>query len=1104
MKWLKIYTLCLFFTSFAWLSACSPDSDDGQALRSVADALDPRPNHPESLAAQLQRYRGQAEFVNFAPRRMLAEGVGLGKGQNAEGSRAIQEADLFKVGPKDSHLLYVLNDYRGLQVIDFSQGPEAPRLLSRAPATGDESIEMYFDAANMQLVVLGRRWSADYRMGPQGRLTVYSVAEPEHPRQLASMDVQGDIADSRLVGDVLYVASSRWTYDQTAANGQGWVTSYRLKPGKLEQVQSYALSLPIRSLDTMNIVETFVNGQLKYYLVSILDSIPFIWRDRKSTIELVDISDPKGQVLPVMMVTAKGDIRERSATTIKDGTLIVVSNAWVKDPDGRQIRKVSVESFSLPDEHAKVIDSREAQFRQLWWERSMRSIPHGADPQSYGDLLSRDPLYGLKGWFVKEDDGRLVKTLPDQVVSVGDTSGLHADLQDVRFLGNRLYVFWVPANQVDPLDVFDISRPANELRYLGRTLFEGWMERAIPLQFQGRDFILSLGWIVPALGEGRRQAQAMLFELPHESGEGSPAVTKLDQITLDDPQLWAYFNDTDKTIQVKVQDNGRGLVLFPAYMGGEHYRSGGKIVSFDLAAATGMQLKEGGFLTADASWLRRVFNNPEIDRIHTLTDRSLSTFDTGWDTAATSDRFIESVSTLELARDIVAYTQVQVGGKAYGVQMIARDSMDVLQNQTELRLVAAGDGDAEKARMVLSIELEGRFETFILSKDGDLMVLTTRNIQAVKDDSWQQRFEFHRVHLQAKVGFAPTAQIVSTSWDRNDAMGPIPFIGKFGPWYGWTLPEVFHLEQDRYLIASGRQLRLVQGQGVGLDNKDVSGLLDCLPKDYEDLTIIELGGQLMVSYARPVQSDGTAFAEYRLTKQFMVALDRQTLALVCQNAVNIPGRPLSLQGQKLVTLEDRFLGFESQSLEQDRNGEPRQPMEYQYPYLVQTLTSLRWRGQGASLEDVYALDTARSEVLVSPIGLIFVEQSQEWTPRFLVRLGVDSSLRFVRRGFVMRHAETYVDTRVLKVLPVDERGAAYLVQIGQKASVLQEREDALAPLTLRLQDAAEKEVDEVPLSWWFGYGRESQDRIHYDFPSGRLSLAQGLWGVQQFVIKKGS
>lgn len=104
--------------------------------------------------------------------------------------------------------------------------------------------------------------------------------------------------------------------------------------------------------------------------------------------------------------------------------------------------------------------------------------------------------HGLQGIFVRQEDGHITKIFADQSVTVGDSTGLHASLQDVRFVGDSLYVFWVPANQVDSLDVFDASHPATEISYRGRTLFEGWMERAIPFAYNGDHYILGLGWVV--------------------------------------------------------------------------------------------------------------------------------------------------------------------------------------------------------------------------------------------------------------------------------------------------------------------------------------------------------------------------------------------------------------------------------------------------------------------------------------------------------------------------------------------------------------------------------------------------------------------------------
>ena len=77
---------------------------------------------------------------------------------------------------------------------------------------------------------------------------------------------------------------------------------------------------------------------------------------------------------------------------------------------------------------------------------------------AHRDVLTADAETGLKGRFVKQvatsGATALTKPLADSTVTVGNTQGLSASLQDVRFHDGLLYVYWVPANNIDPLDLF--------------------------------------------------------------------------------------------------------------------------------------------------------------------------------------------------------------------------------------------------------------------------------------------------------------------------------------------------------------------------------------------------------------------------------------------------------------------------------------------------------------------------------------------------------------------------------------------------------------------------------------------------------------------------
>ncbi|RZA25163.1 MAG: hypothetical protein EOP10_07730 [Proteobacteria bacterium] len=848
----------------------------------------------------------------------------------------------------------MLNPYRGLQIIDFSEGADKPKRLGRTDATGNEVIEMIFDETNMHIVVLERSWLP--LGGGQGYLKVYSVVDPIQPKLIQSVLLKGDIADTRQVGNNFYVASSRWANYQSIG-GEGFITSYRLGADGLSEVSSYTLSLPVASLGNMNIVETLDNGRYTYHLISVLSENRWGWWDRQSTIEVVDISDARGSIKPVVMVATKGQLRERSGTYIKDGTLIAVSNSWSEGES--PTRRVTVESFVLPKPSEASIDQLEADFRQLWFEKKMKARPAEISAEDYAETLATDPEYGLKGLFIQLSDGRMTKALADHAITVGDTNGLNADLQDVRFVGDKAYVFWVPANQVDPLDVFDISSPQTELKYLGRTLFEGWMERAVPFQYKGQDYVLGLGWIVPAIGESpSRQPQVMIFKMPEPQTSGArPQIVA--QLTLAQTNLFASFNDEDKSITVRTTGDGQGLIIFPAFSWGPVAKSGGKIVSFDMSAQKDI-VKEGGFLQADASWLRRVFSNPEIDKMHTLSDRSLNTFDLNAHSYGAADQVFDAISTLEMARDVRAYGQIG----NYGLQFIESNSARYEDTFTELRVTSAEQADSES--ILRKVKLDGRYETHVVAKNGEIFALTRKAIVSTIGgyETWTQKFILSRIRIQGDNGLLNTAELNQIDWDIETET--------FGYWgiYASSRSQLFD-RGDTLVMLQGDRLTLVS-KG---DQLQVKGQPDtsCLPQERLNTEFKWLGESFYINYSLEVKTQEKDYEGVLLSRAYLAPLN-SAFAVDCKQAINIPGKAIRLDGSQLVTDDQRFLGFDATSpivypienvapVSNSSNGLTFTP--HRWPNSARVLNGLILTAGNAELKDLYSLSGAQGEIVNS-------------------------------------------------------------------------------------------------------------------------------------------
>lgn len=172
----------------------------------------------------LERTEGQSDFMTSRSNGIYggfsedANSAGVEPTQRGEDEagevREIEEADIVKI--VGNHL-FVLNSYRGLQIIDISQ-KDQPRYVGRAPIFG-RPLEMYVRDGNAYIMVSDyyTYWrcgngSADGFHGSQ--LKVVDVRNVTAPQVLATFNIEGEVIDSRAVGDVLYIVSSQrpWWY----------------------------------------------------------------------------------------------------------------------------------------------------------------------------------------------------------------------------------------------------------------------------------------------------------------------------------------------------------------------------------------------------------------------------------------------------------------------------------------------------------------------------------------------------------------------------------------------------------------------------------------------------------------------------------------------------------------------------------------------------------------------------------------------------------------------------------------------------------------------------------------------------------------------------
>lgn len=597
----------LFFVLSPAFASTNPDLPDSSTLTK---------KYLEELSL---RKRGQTAFVvknqMWSPRHQEEQSrTQQSESDQAGQGRDIQESDVYKLGNPAKKELFLLNNYRGFQVVSFEDGVERPKLISRLPIYNNWGSEMYYFEKQERVLVLNTEYESSYKT----KIYMLDVSDSHEPKIMNEVLVDGYLQESRMVGDVLYTITHNYSSEKKMK-----ITSVKIGD-ELETIEEADIQGEKNWVQTMNVVK---DGK-RYYVISTLTN----WSTGGDEINVHDITSPNGKIKKLFTAKARGRITERSQTFIHKDHLFAVSNYQ----ENNSPMRVSVEAFPL------------------------------------------------------EKSSSTVTALPHMRVSVGDTNGLNASLQDVRVSGDHLYAFWVPANNVDPFELFDISKPQEGIKHLGQLQFDGWISKAFPMSHQGKNYVLGLGWIMPVTGESnKRYPQAKLFEVKNINGQMKHEV--VSSLTLDNEDLWASLNVEDKFFEVMNDGEGKFNILFPVTFS-KNWKDGAKVVSLDL---NHQKLSEGTSIQGQQGWLKRVFANKELQSLHAFSDEELESFDG----SHLGERgFSKTVSVLELARNILSF---HVLDETTGVQLVSKN------NALEIRYVSLANVDAEKTDVQKILSVSG-------------------------------------------------------------------------------------------------------------------------------------------------------------------------------------------------------------------------------------------------------------------------------------------------------------------------------------------------------------------------------------------------------------
>ncbi len=768
----------------------------------------------EFLEKITKTYRGQTQFAkkaySYRGGRYNSR-ARSGKTTEVGSSREIQESDVFKVGAKGHKELFLLNTYRGFQVISFEDGPELPKVKSRLPIYNNYNSEMYYLKDQEMVLVVNSEWSSDRSyMGSNYITNIYQidVSNTADLKLVSENTVGGYLESSRLVGDVLYTVTENYSSSERKAQ----ITSLKIQKSKMKRIDQKQLHSKDMYIGKMNVFKSGDN----YYVLSSRGN----WSMNKGFVDLFDISSESGKISKVQTMQIKGRISERSQMFMHNDHIVTVSNYRKSRND---LAKIAIEAFKVSKSEI-ILESSEKK--------------------------------------------RLI---------LKDTQGLNASLQDVRVSGNLLYTFWVPANNIDPFDLVDLSNLENGFNYLGRLHFDGWISKSFPVKYKNKDFIIGLGWIVPGTGEDNtRYPQAKIFEIV-KTKKGIKH-KEVDTLVLDDEKVWARLNGEDKNFEIIPKTDSSFEILFPvSFREKNSYRSksGAQLVKVDLAKK---ELSAGAKMQGESSWLKRVFSNVEINKINAFSDKELVTFSNNKNRSG----FLNTLSVLELARNIIDF---KVLSNSTGLQVIQTEK------GVEFRKVRLNNSDAEKHEILRTEKIEGKVK-WTKSTSGKLKMILAKTIKKATKHGYEREmvksinyveFDYKKMKVSKGNEISFTENQMEQGWFSINA-------------YELKNKVVFRVynKNNFYVEENGELSKLSLDKGCVEFTKEGNGA--------SYYTVV---GKLFVHNSARV--DIATSKEEKTHRSlydfgFIKEMKLSGTSLVCSNeAINIPGQPVDMGNNFMLT-----------------------------------------------------------------------------------------------------------------------------------------------------------------------------------------------------------
>lgn len=246
------------------------------------------------------------------------------------GTPVAVESDIWKLS---GHRLFFFNQYRGLQVFDL-KNPASPVRTGtlRLPASGDQ---MYvLNDAGTAVALLG--FSNSKARAGQAALFVIRIADGV-PELIREIPIEGYLADSRLIGEKLYITSTVWGYSDKTA---GYTSETILQAVSLLDT-SNPVALPSLRFSSDG-ADSHLQSVGRYLLLGINSG--YWGAATGSAIYLIDIATKNGVPLLVKNFQLKGRVQDKFKMSIVHGAVVATTSLWGSNGGETWVESFPVES----------------------------------------------------------------------------------------------------------------------------------------------------------------------------------------------------------------------------------------------------------------------------------------------------------------------------------------------------------------------------------------------------------------------------------------------------------------------------------------------------------------------------------------------------------------------------------------------------------------------------------------------------------------------------------------------------------------------------------------------------------------------------------------